>query len=123
MKTKLGRRGSADVVATVSIVSSAGSNRFIPHLVVTWLHEQIDNTFVDQTTVSISPGVAQNKRTSMPRVILLLVASLITFSARAADKPNFILILADDLGYGELGFQGYSKDCPTPHLDAMAARG
>ena len=38
--------------------------------------------------------------------------------ARAA-KPNVILIVTDDLGYGDLGFQG-GKDIPTPHLDSLA---
>lgn len=33
-----------------------------------------------------------------------------------------MLLVADDLGYADLGFQG-GKDIPTPHLDALAARG
>ncbi|MBM3290175.1 MAG: sulfatase [Candidatus Hydrogenedentes bacterium] len=37
-------------------------------------------------------------------------------------KPNVVLIVADDLGYGELSVQG-SKDIPTPHIDSIAANG
>lgn len=37
-------------------------------------------------------------------------------------RPNIVLLLADDLGYGELGFQGRS-DFTTPHLDALAGGG
>ena len=37
-------------------------------------------------------------------------------------KPNILLIVADDLGYADLGFQG-GEDIPTPSLDALAARG
>lgn len=37
-------------------------------------------------------------------------------------KPNIVLIVADDLGYGELGVQG-SKDIPTPHIDSIAKNG
>lgn len=37
-------------------------------------------------------------------------------------KPNFILIMADDLGYGGIGSYG-NTDIQTPHLDKMAERG
>lgn len=37
-------------------------------------------------------------------------------------KPNIILIVADDLGYGDLGIYG-CKDIPTPHIDSIAKQG
>jgi arylsulfatase A-like enzyme len=40
----------------------------------------------------------------------------------SAAKPNVLIILSDDLGYAELGFQG-SKEVATPHLDALARSG
>jgi arylsulfatase A-like enzyme len=40
----------------------------------------------------------------------------------AADKPNIVVILADDLGYADLGIQG-CQDIPTPHIDSIAKNG
>ena len=42
--------------------------------------------------------------------------------AAEADNPNIIVLLADDLGYGELGCQG-NEEIPTPHIDSIAANG
>ncbi len=41
-------------------------------------------------------------------------------SARAA-SPNIIIFFADDLGYGDVGYQG--GDVPTPHIDSIAHNG
>ena len=44
-------------------------------------------------------------------------------SARQAlDRPNFVLIFIDDMGYGDIGAFGSTRN-RTPHLDAMAAGG
>ncbi len=40
----------------------------------------------------------------------------------AETRPNVLIIVADDLGYADLGFQG-CKDIPTPNLDALAKSG
>ena len=53
---------------------------------------------------------------------LLLAFLTLAFSLRAADRPNVIFILADDLGYGELGCYG-QRLIQTPNLDRMAAEG
>jgi arylsulfatase A-like enzyme len=37
-------------------------------------------------------------------------------------KPNILVILADDLGYADLGCQG-CKDVPTPNIDGLAREG
>lgn len=43
-------------------------------------------------------------------------------SLQAADQPNVVLLLADDLGYGDLACYG-CPDIKTPHLDALAKQG
>jgi arylsulfatase A-like enzyme len=41
---------------------------------------------------------------------------------KQSDRPNIVVIVADDLGYNDLGFQG-GKEIPTPHLDGLAGGG
>lgn len=43
-------------------------------------------------------------------------------ASRAADKPNFLFIFADDLAYNAVGAYG-NDEVQTPHLDALASRG
>ena len=56
------------------------------------------------------------------RTLLPLLALALTLSARAATRPNIVYILADDLGWTDLGCQG-SRYYETPHLDRLAAEG
>lgn len=42
--------------------------------------------------------------------------------AQAARPPNIVFLLADDLGYGELGCQG-NHEIPTPNIDSIASNG
>ena len=52
----------------------------------------------------------------------LSAASAATLSAQPRRKPNIVLLVADDLGYGELGCQG-NPEIPTPHIDSIARDG
>ncbi len=61
----------------------------------------------------------------MNRLCSLLVALTLSSSAYAQDKPNILLLFADNLGYGELGSYGggITRGAPTPRLDALAREG
>lgn len=54
--------------------------------------------------------------------VLLSACTVLPHSARAAESPNFIIIYADDLGYGDLACYGHPT-IRTPNLDRMAAEG
>lgn len=55
---------------------------------------------------------------SVAVLLLMLADPAATFAA----QPNIVVILADDLGYGDLACFG-AEDIRTPHLDKMAAEG
>ena len=56
--------------------------------------------------------------------IALVAIALPLAAASAADpQPNIVVILADDLGYGDLGCYNQDSKIPTPNLDRLAAQG
>ncbi|WP_020568227.1 sulfatase-like hydrolase/transferase [Neolewinella persica] len=60
-----------------------------------------------------------------PLLLLFLVLILPACKSpqTSTDRPpNLVLILVDDLGYGDVGFNG-CQDIPTPHIDRLAAAG
>jgi arylsulfatase A-like enzyme len=58
----------------------------------------------------------------LPRFCGLLCCFAAMTSVAMARQPNVIIFLADDLGYGEMGFQG-NPEIPTPHIDSIAKNG
>ena len=60
----------------------------------------------------------------LPALLLLFLAasSAKTHQRDPLDKPNFILLFLDDLGYGDVGFTGHPTTS-TPHIDRLAHQG
>lgn len=57
-----------------------------------------------------------------PSLFACLAGALLLASLRAAERPNVVFILADDLGYGDVGCFGQTK-IRTPNIDRLAAEG
>jgi arylsulfatase A-like enzyme len=55
-------------------------------------------------------------------VSVLLAAANAPAATDTSKKPNILVIVADDLGYGELSCQG-NPQIPTPHIDSLAKNG
>jgi arylsulfatase A-like enzyme len=64
-------------------------------------------------------------RSALVGVLSVLILGLGGAAAQAGDKtrkPNVIIFLSDDVGWGEHGFQG-NKEIPTPNIDSIAKNG
>ena len=80
---------------------------------------------LEKTALAVCISVMASAIRSIFRPCLILSAALLlSISARAEEprKPNIVFILADDLGYGDIGCFG-QKTLKTPRLDAMAEEG
>lgn len=78
-------------------------------------------------TASSDDGASPSRRRagSMSRLVLLAFAAcalVSSVSARSAERPNFVLLMADDQGFGDVGYNGHPV-LQTPVLDEMAASG
>jgi len=71
--------------------------------------------------MSVNKGNTRMKQIAQVRWLILLLIALQQVSTAAGTRPNVIVILADDLGYGDASlFDGWVK---TPQIDRMASEG
>jgi arylsulfatase A-like enzyme len=68
-------------------------------------------------------GVSFFQRNVNPITFLALCLACLLNSAYARETPNIVFILADDLGYGDLGCYNPQSKIPTPRLDRFATEG
>ena len=68
------------------------------------------------------------KKTALPVFVLTVLfllwvnGSFASSSEISRNRPNIVIFIADDLGYGELGCQG-NPQIPTPFIDAISENG
>jgi arylsulfatase A-like enzyme len=60
-------------------------------------------------------------RSLVARCLVVAGLAIVAHPARAATKPNIVYIIADDLGWKDVGFHG--SDIQTPNLDELAKNG
>lgn len=73
-------------------------------------------------TKNLSQKTRGPQLSSICSLIAIALVLFVGGISPAADKPNFVLIFADDLGINDLSCYG-RKDQHTPNLDKMAAEG
>lgn len=53
----------------------------------------------------------------------VLLSLLLAVTVHAAERPNVVIILADDMGYGDVGCYNKESRIPTPNMDRLASEG
>jgi len=67
-----------------------------------------------------------SSRTALGFLLALIICAPVTLAAAESDKkPNIVLVLMDNFGYGEIGVYGGGviRGAPTPNIDSLAAEG
>ncbi len=72
-------------------------------------------------------GQASASAFKYAQIVIVFAAALLfaplAARADAPTRPNIVILLADDLGYGDLACQNPDGKIPTPNLDRLASQG
>lgn len=96
-------------------------------------HHMVPSTMFEKVMAHMEGPGPRYRRSSpgswMQRLCQITAGSLcaawagaVPCAAEAAQQPNVIAILVDDIGVGDFGFSG-GREIPTPHIDRLAAEG
>lgn len=77
---------------------------------------------VDKSNFLKAPLLARRALFAVAALTVSLCLFCFTSQASSEDRPNIVLLFADDAGYGDFGFQG-SRHFKTPNLDQLAKSG
>jgi arylsulfatase A-like enzyme len=65
---------------------------------------------------------ASNRALSVVTLCGVLLATASVADASSSQRPNIVVVLADDLGYADLSLHG-SREVSTPNIDSLASNG
>lgn len=68
------------------------------------------------------PAIRHSRRSSLRRLLALVLLGCALGAPAAPARPNFVFLLIDDMGYGDMSCYG-DKDVQTVHLDQLASEG
>ena len=82
---------------------------------------QVTNTVysLHSTLAASKPGGGKAKQALLGMERLFALIIFLSFSPSSSTSPNILLLLVDDMGWGDVGFNG-NTSIDTPNIDALA---